>query len=667
MKTENQEYNEQVQPNTVFLNELKQKLPEFVRDDKFDLNKFKTQLEEKNIDELSEGYQLNFIGKDYARRQAGEMPSTVIVPDEVQNKGEGKDSKNLFFTGDNLEVLRHLQGNYQGKIDVIYIDPPYNTGSDDFVYPDNFEYKDEKLKEMFGLDDDQLNRLKSIQGKASHSAWLTFMYPRLALAKRLLADDGVIFISIDDNEQANLKLMMDEIFGEGNFVATVPVITNLKGNQDQFGFASTHEYFSVYAKNVSVTKFRNFKIEDENELSKWSHDEIGYYKKGANLKSTGVNAPREKRPNLYYPIYVSKNNEVSLKHDDYFCDKVLPVTGGKEMSWRWSKERIQNNIYDVIVNRNGGKISLYKKQRPELGDLPSKKPKSVFYKPTYSSGTATNQLANIFGGKYFSFPKPLQLILDILEISSSKNSTILDFFAGSATTADAVMRLNAEDGGKRKFIMVQLPEKTYTIKESKNRERREVPTKGGKVAYDAGYRSIDEISRERIRRAATKIKAEHDDLPADFDGSFKHYRVVKPTFTALEQIEEFDPEVKLTGIDVAEYSSKQLGVAGNATGEATILRTWLTKDGFPFDVDIKPIQFAGYTGYYVGGNRLYLISEGWNDDCTATLVNQLGLNQLQVNTIVVFGYSFSESIEAVKELENALNQLDNKVTFLRRY
>src|SRR5699024_10247621 len=164
MISDNQKFNKTIQPNSAFLSDLKIKLPEFFAENgSFDIDKLKSQLKEKNINELSEGYQLDFIGKDYARRQAGEMPTTVIVPDEKQNKGEGKDSNNLFFTGDNLEVLRHLQNNYQNKIDVIYIDPPYNTGSDGFVYPDSFEYSDEQLKAMFDLDDDQVERLKSIQ------------------------------------------------------------------------------------------------------------------------------------------------------------------------------------------------------------------------------------------------------------------------------------------------------------------------------------------------------------------------------------------------------------------------------------------------------------------------------------------------------------------------
>lgn len=230
MIKDNQQYNEKVKSNTAFLNELKQSLPEFftaskydedgnlVEEGKFDNEKFQQALKEQNINEMTSGYTLEFIGKNYARKQAGERSTTVVVPDNEHNeKVENEKSKNLFFTGDNLEVLRHLQQNYLNSVDFIYIDPPYNTGSDGFVYPDNFEYSDEQLVNMFGLNDEELSRLKSIQGKATHSAWLTFMYPRLYLAKKLLTDTGVIFVSIDDHEQANLKLLMDDVFGEGSF------------------------------------------------------------------------------------------------------------------------------------------------------------------------------------------------------------------------------------------------------------------------------------------------------------------------------------------------------------------------------------------------------------------------------------------------------------------
>lgn len=663
MKTDNEKYNEQVKPNTAFLNELKNKLPEFfTKDGSFDIDKFREKLKEKNVNELSDGYQLNFIGKDYARRQAGEMPSTVIVPDEEQNNGEGKDSKNLFFTGDNLEVLRHLQNSYAGKVDVIYIDPPYNTGNDDFVYPDSFEYSDEKLKEMFGMDDEQVERLKSIQGKSSHSAWLTFMYPRLALAKKILSKKGVIFISIDDNEQTNLREITTDIFGEQNIIGTLPVINNLKGNQDQFAFAGAHEYILCGVKDISYSKFHGLRLNIK-ELSEWKEDDKGLYKKGANLKSTGVNAPREKRPNLYFPIYIIGGEKISLEKKEN-AEEILPITDGKEMSWRWSREKIKDSLDDIIISQNGRSFSLYKKQRPIEGNIPTKKPKSFLYKPEYSSGNGTAEVLRLFNSeKVFAYPKPTALIKDLLLIGGDESSLVLDFFAGSSTTADAVMQLNAEDGGNRKFIMVQLPEKTYTT----NSDGTEVPTKGGKTAYEAGFRSIDEISRERIRRAAKKIKEDNElTLPKDFDGSFKHYRVVKPVKQTLEDIEDFNPNnTNLFTNMVNGFSSESLKIDGDATGEETILTTWLAKDGYPFDADVEAVKFDNYTAHKVEGNRLYLISEGWGTDQTKELLNQLGTHQLEVQSVVIFGYSFN--VAELRELENGLKQLDSKVTLIKRY
>ncbi|WP_120188479.1 site-specific DNA-methyltransferase [Ammoniphilus oxalaticus] len=270
MLKNNLKYNEEVKPNTAFINELRGKLPQFFTADKFDeegnlveegnfdLDKFQRMLKDKNIEELSSGYQLDFIGKDYAKKQAGEFAKTVIVPDLDHNGlAENRNSKNLFFTGDNLEVLRHLQNNYSQSIDMIYIDPPYNTGSDGFVYPDKFEYSDQALKDMFGMSDTELERLKSIQGKATHSAWLTFMYPRLWLAKRLLSEKGIIFISIDDNEHSNLKLICDEIFGEISYVGSIGWESKTKSQNTKTSFDKLQpkiETILVYS-NVTVNHF----------------------------------------------------------------------------------------------------------------------------------------------------------------------------------------------------------------------------------------------------------------------------------------------------------------------------------------------------------------------------------------------------------------------------
>ncbi len=339
---------------------------------------------------------------------------------------------NFLLEGDNLAALQLLQKTHRGKIDLIYIDPPYNTGNKDFIYNDDYVDKTDGFR---------------------HSKWISFMEKRLELAKGLLSEKGVIFISIDDNEQSNLMFLCNCVFGEENFVAVLPTVMNLKGNQDEFGFAGTHEYTIVYSKKKEDANLGMFPI-DETELEDWQEDEIGYYKKGANLKATGVNAPKNKRPNLFFPIFVDTDGSfsVDVKSKNSIC--VLPITNGEEMSWRWSKNKIRNEPHNILVEiTNNGSVSIYKKQRPLLGDLPSKKPKTIFYKPEYSSGNGTAQLKAVFDTKVFNNPKPIILIADFITLCTSHKFTILDFFAGSGTTGHAVMKLNAEDGGTRNFIL----------------------------------------------------------------------------------------------------------------------------------------------------------------------------------------------------------------------
>lgn len=664
MQTDNEKYNETVRPNTAFLDELKEKLPEFfTKEGSFDLDKFKNQLKDKNINELSEGYQLDFIGKDYARRQAGEMPTTVIVPDEKQNKGEGKDSNNLFFTGDNLEVLRHLQNNYQNKIDVIYIDPPYNTGSDGFVYPDSFEYSDDRLKDMFGLDDDQVDRLKSIQGKSSHSAWLTFMYPRLVLAKKLLSNKGVIFISIDENEHANLVEISNSIFGESNYIGCISRATGTTTGQDANKLGSSLDYVICFAKSNAFS-MGGLPL-DDSDLKRFSEvDDKGRYSI-LQLRKTGNADRKDERPKMFYPITAPDGT------------KVYPFGPSGYLSrWRVSKSTFSNLLNDNMIvwkKRNNKIFHVGKYASSEwvpyvkyYAEGRTKQPSNLFDNLKIIPGNkkATLHLKELFSKQVFTNPKPVELIKILCTVANlPKNGIVLDFFAGSSTTAEAALKLNAEDGGHRKFIMVQLPEKTYHI----NKGGKEMPTKGGKAAYDAGFRSIDQISRERIRRAAKKIREDNElTLPEDFDGSFKHYRVVKPVKQTLENIEDFDPNnTNLFTNMVDGFSSQSLEVAGNANGEDTILTTWLAKDGYPFDTNVEEIKFGNYTAHQVENNRLYLINEGWGADQTRELLNQLGTHQLEVQSVVLFGYSFN--VAELRELENGLKQLDSKVTLIKRY
>ena len=649
--SDNEKFNMQVKPNSAFLNELKSKLPEFFdREGNFDLDKFKRQLKEHNINELSDGYQLNFIGKDYARRQASEMPSTVIVPDEKQNRGEGKDSKNLFFTGDNLEVLRHLQANYTRKIDVIYIDPPYNTGNDDFVYPDAFEYSDEKLKEMFGIDDDEVKRLKSIQGKSSHSAWLTFMYPRLVLAKTLLADTGVIYVSIDDNELSNLKELMDHIFGEINFQSIISRLTGTPTGNGITKFVNMQDYILVYSKNSNNFITNGIPLSEEQASIYNEEDEVGRYLTRS-LRRTGGEDKREDRPTMYFGVEAPDGSKIYPKGPS-----------GYDSRWVVGPSTYQKMLKEGKIAWKKNKDGEWQPYQKFYLDGRTQQPSNIW--DNFGNKKATKEVRNLFKGeKIFDYPKPVSLISQILKISFDEGSTILDFFAGSSTTADAVMQLNAQDSGHRKYIMVQLPEKTYTV----NSDGKEVPTKGGKAAYEAGFKSIDEISRERIRRAAAKIKSDNDlTLPKDFDGSFKHYRVVNPTKQTLEDIEDFDPDNTTLFTDMVDsFSSKGLDIAGDATGEQTILTTWLAKDGYSFDADIKKIDFDGYEASLVEDSRLYIINNGWSSENTKALLNKIGTHQITIQTIVLFGYSFN--IADLRELEIGLKQLDSNINLLKRY
>ena len=678
MLRDNQQFNESIKSNSAFLDELRQKMPEFfttikydeegnvVESSTFDNEKFQQALKENNVEELSSGYRLDFIGKNYAKKQAGERPTTVIVPDNDHNqKEENKNSKNLFFTGDNLEVLRHLQQNYANSVDFIYIDPPYNTGSDGFVYPDKFDYSDDQLKDMFALNDDELKRLKSIQGKATHSAWLTFMYPRLYLAKKVLKDTGVIFVSIDDNEQANLKLLMDEVFGESSFVAKLDW-RKKTGANDAKDIAVITETIYLYVKKYSLTIEKNIWARDPNSRNEERFNKIDNYfdRRGKYYLDTldrgglgyivsldfGIKAPNGK---MIYP-----NNRTGSLNDGW--------------RWKWGRDKVEwgikNGFLEFVedINKNAGysvKLKNYQfvdnndNLRKEFGRAYS----NLVTDPINQQGNS--DLSRLFDGTlYFSNPKPVRLIQYFLNIVNSKQLVVLDFFAGSSTTADAVMQLNAEDGGNRQYIMCTLPEPTFTM----NSDGKQVSTKGGETAYKAGYKSIDEISRERIIRAANKIKEENPLLTESQDFGFKHYRVVPPTQETLEKI-DYDDQLQLDLFDdmIDAFSSEKLGISGNAAGFDTILHTYLAKDNYKFDVPIQMINFAGIQLPYVNNQRIYLIAKNWRAENTKALVNAIGKNELVVQTIVVYGYTLE--MESLRELEIALNQLENKVNLQVRY
>jgi len=380
-----------------------------------------------------------------------------ILKSENSLKNSG--ANQILVEGDNFHILTAISmignGNF---VDLIYIDPPYNTGKKDFMYNDRFV---------------------DLEDGYRHSKWLSFMHGRLKLAREILKEEGLIFISIDDNEQANLKLLCDGIFGKQNFIANLPTIMNLKGNNDQFGFSGTHEYTIVYSKNTNKCKVGEFNVDEETALEEWELDEKGYFKKGATLKATGEDSAREKRPYCFYPFLIKNGilqtitqqeyselyNPKTAQFNDAFLQSlvkryekagfevIVPQINGAYGRWRWGYNTSVKDIDEIIIINGRDGSTLYKKQRPQLGDLPTKKPKTLFFKPEYSSGNGTNQLANIIGENDFNNPKPLQLIKDLVFLGCSKEGVVLDFFAGSGTTGQAVLELNQEDGGNRRFIL----------------------------------------------------------------------------------------------------------------------------------------------------------------------------------------------------------------------
>lgn len=466
---------------------------------------------------------LQFKGKSFVQNHHFTVKYHELIPQQdksLTNKVSLYD--NLIIQGDNLKALKSLLPSYAGKVKCAYIDPPYNTGNEGWVYNDNVNSP--MIREWLGHVVDKEDMTK-------HDKWLCMMTPRLKLIHELLREDGVIFISIDDNELANLKLLMDEIFLEQNFIACLPTVMNLKGNNDQFGFAGTHEYTLVYGKNKTYTDLGYLPISDD-DMKDWDEDEYGYYKKGANLKATGVNAPREKRPNLYYPIYVDKDGNISLERKNPSDVEVLPITNGKEMSWRWSKEKIMSEPHNLIVQfKDDGEISIYKKTRPNDFDKPTYKPKTLFYKPEYSSGNGTNMIKKIFGEKVFNNPKPVELIKDFILIGEGdeEEPIILDAFAGSGTTAHAVLTLNKEDPTKRrKFILIEMED------------------------------FADKITAERVRRVIKGLPNSDDDkLREGTGGSFSYFSLGAP----------IELEAILHGESLPSYEDLARYVFFTATGE----------------------------------------------------------------------------------------------------
>ena len=486
---------------------LKSLMPEVFDEGKIDFEKLKATLGEE-VNFSNERYVLNWAGKSEAFRIMQRPSSATLIPSRAESVYFDT-TQNIFIEGENMEVLKVLQKSYFGKVKMIYIDPPYNTGSDSFIYPDKFsETKEEYLKRVGDKDEEGYMTREGMFHKNSrengqyHSNWLNMMMSRLYLAKSLLREDGVIFISIDDNEVHNLRLLMNEIFGEENFIAQITIVNNPKGRNDGKHFATCNEYALVYGKELYFS--HGLPLTEEQKAQFNLIDKDGNKYQLRDLRKRGNGDCRKDRPNMFFPIYFNeKDGAVSLEeHEGWIA--IYPIKGdGSDGRWRWGRNRVKENLsllrprkvkndekwgidYKVFLNQTLNPFGTYDSEEKVS------KPKTIWEDSDISSDIARRTLKTLLDADLFDFPKSVQLIKRFLQIGSNTDSIILDFFAGSGTTAHAVMQLNKEDGGNRKFICVQLPE----------------PCDPKSEAYKAGYSTIADISKERIRRAGSKLRAE---------------------------------------------------------------------------------------------------------------------------------------------------------------
>lgn len=627
--------NEEVLPNSREMAVLKENFPScFHKDGSFDIERFKEFLSDK-VAVTNEGYELKFLGKNYARLLASMDTTTVIVPDEEHNaQPENVNSQNVYISGDNLDGLKHLLKSYSHKVKCIYIDPPYNTGKDDFAYNDNFTFSAEELAEKLSIDIEQANRILDLtkRGSASHSAWLMFMYPRLMLSRDILSNNGVIFISIDGNELDNLKLLCDDIFGENNFIGNI--IWNNATDNNPTNIAIEHEYIICYARNhaalepvwkSSVSDVKDLLIEIGDKLSADYPDE----KEFQDAWQAWYREHKEQLSPLdrykYIDrggVYTGSQSVHNPGREGYRYDVIHPVTGKPcvqpLMGYRFPESTMKELLDSgkILFGADERKIIELKVYAKEYKDKLS----SVY---ELDGRLGAYDIKDLFpeAKQIFKNPKPVQVIQRIISFALGNDDIFMDFFSGSGTSAESLFRYITSQNSKNTFIHIQLQEKT----------------KEGSEAASLGYSTIDQIGIERIKRAAAKIREEHPDTTADL--GFKHFTLKEPAGDTLDKLLKFTPE------DNGMFSSDLV----DEFGVPTVLTTWLVRDGYGFTEPAQPIDFAGYTAYYKG-KHLYLIEKELSNEAITAIVEKYETDgAFNPENVVLFGYSFSWSeIDALK-------------------
>lgn len=648
------EHNESVQPTDRTLAKLHADFPQcFDKEGKFNIETFR-RLVSGHADITRESYGLDFLGRSYASLISNTDTDTVIVPDEANNaKPENAHSQNVYITGDNLDGLKHLLKSYAGEIKCIYIDPPYNTGEDDFVYSDRFNFTVNDLQDKLGIDEEQAARIFNLTTRrsSSHSAWLTFMAARLPLAYDLLAKDGVIFVSIDDNEQANLKLLLDSIFGEENFVGQLIIKTATDNNPTQIN--TEHEYILCYSRekehlpNWSRKNTNRLLIQDKYKALKKKYENAFDIEKELRkwIKANKSNLPQLAHYDKVDErgVFSSSSNSSNTRPGGYHYDILHPITGKPcpipAYGWRWPKETFEE--YDKSGEVYWGKDETTQPHIKMRVEDAKEQLKTIIYEDGRAS---TKILEDLFGiKKIFDNPKPLETLKRLFDFVTKGDDIILDFFSGSSTTAHAVMQMNADDNGegKRRYIMVQLDE----------------PTKPDSEARKAGYETIDQIGMERIRRAAAKIREANPLFADNLDLGFKHFTLKGVPQNTLDKIEDFDPHNPIAFEDTL-----------NDFGTATVLKTWMVRDDHGFCAEPERITLSKAEAYKYK-NHLYILSgENLDENAMAALVEQYGKDPHFPKAIVVFGYSLNYDQNAMLRANiTRLQKDDNSVSLQIRY
>ncbi len=555
---------------------------------KIDFDRLKLVLGE-TVDVGRERYGMNWPGKAecFKTIQAPSMGTLLPRPEESVNFDS---TENLIIEGDNLEVLKLLQKAYLGKVKMIYIDPPYNTGND-FIYPDNYaeslqtylEYTGQvdALGHKFGTNTDTDGRF--------HSRWMNMMYPRLYLARNLLRDDGVIFISIDDNEIENLRILCKEIFGEENFISQVTVQSNPRGRQSDTFLATVHDYLLIYAKNVGMCDLRGAVLSDEQKAEFNLIDQHGKSYRLLGLRQRGSASFREDRPDMYFPIYVNPATlKVSLNKSPDFSEEVLPKKStGQDGRWMWGRKKVEKdiNLIEAKLIERRNEFDIFVRDYLERGEKErERKYKTLWDEKEFNTQSGTQEVKALIESDAMSYPKPSALLRNIVSMGSNTDEIVLDFFAGSGTTAQAVLELNRQDDVDRKFILVQLPEPT----------KRE------------DFLTVADITKERVRRVIKKLdEAEAGQLPLNGkqDRGFRVFKLAESNFKGWQA------QIPRDSAALAHQLEMHIEHLREGRSSEDILYEILLKSGFPLTVPVETLDQAGKPVYSVAGGGMLICLE----------------------------------------------------------